>query len=241
MTQPSKPNRIWELDALRGIAILFVVLFHLLFDLQYLLEFRLSDYPLIEWIMRYGGSLFVVLSGLCATLGSRSFRRGLLVFGCGMVISFATVAMVKLGMAGESMIIWFGVLHLLGFSMMVWPLFQKLPVWLLAILGIAIVMQGYYFNTIRVEPRWLFPLGLRRVGFATADYFPIFPEFGWFLLGAVLGKTVYRKKQTLLPRFPAEAAPIRFFRWCGTHSLWIYLLHQPVIYGVLQLILLVKG
>lgn len=236
MTQPSKSNRIWELDALRGIAILFVVLFHLLFDLQSLLHFRLSDYPLIAWIMRYGGTLFVVLSGLCATLGRRSFRRGLLVFGCGMGITFVTVAMVKLGMAGESMIIWFGVLHLLGVCMMVWPLFRKLPVWPLAILGIAIVVQGYYFNTIRVEPRWLFPLGLRPVGFVTADYFPIFPELGWFLLGAVLGKTAYREKQTLLPRFPAEAAPIRFFRWCGRSSLWIYLIHQPILYGILSLL-----
>ena len=235
MTEPKRPNRIWELDALRGICILFVVLFHLLFDLQSLLDFRLSDYPLIAWVMRYGGTLFVLLSGLCATLGSRSFRRGLVVFGCGLVISFVTVAMVKLGMAGENMIIWFGALHLLGFSMMVWPLFKKLPVWLLAVLGIAIVLLGYRFTTIRVEPQWLFPLGLRPVGFATADYFPIFPELGWFLLGAVLGKTAYRNKQTLLPRFPAEAAPIRFFRWCGTHSLWIYLIHQPVLYGILSL------
>jgi uncharacterized membrane protein len=124
--------------------------------------------------------------------------------------------------------------------MMVWPLFQKLPVWLLAILGIVIVMQGYYFNTIRVEPRWLFPLGLRRVGFATADYFPIFPEFGWFLLGAVLGKTVYRKKQTLLPRVNAQAPILRFFCFCGRQSLPIYLVHQPLLSGILTLVTMLK-
>ena len=241
MSQPTKPNRIWELDALRGICILFVVLFHLLYDLQFLLHFRLSDYPLIAWVMEYGGILFVLLSGLCATLGRRSFRRGLLVFACGMVITLVTVGMVKLGMAGESLIIRFGVLHLLSVCMMLWPVFRKLPVWLLAVLGAAVICQGAYFDTIRVEPRWLFPLGLRCVGFASSDYFPIFPFLGWFLLGAVLGRTAYRNKRSLLPRFPSEAAPIRFFRWCGTHSLWIYLLHQPILYGLLEIILLLRG
>ena len=62
----------------------------------------------------------------------------------------------------------------------------------------------------------------------------------YILLGAVLGRTAYRDKKTLLPKVPAEAAPLRFFRWCGTHSLWIYLLHQPVIYGVIEVILLLK-
>ena len=235
MSQPSKPNRIWELDALRGICILFVVLFHLLYDLQGLLHFRLSDYPLIAWIMEYGGILFILLSGLCATLGRRSFRRGVLVFACGMVITLVTAAMVRLGMAGESLIIRFGVLHLLGVCMMLWPVFRKLPVWLLAVLGAAVICQGAYFDTIRVESHWLFPLGLRYVGFASSDYFPVFPFLGWFLLGAVLGRTAYRNKQSLLPNFPSDAAPVRFFRRCGTHSLWIYLLHQPVIYGIVEL------
>ena len=236
MTQPSKPNRIWELDALRGICILFVILFHLLYDLQSLTEFRIVDHPVLFWIMQYGGIVFVLLSGLCVTLGRRSFRRGLLVFGCGTVITLVTCTMAKLGMAHESIIIWFGVLHLLGVCMMVWPLFRKLPVWLLAVIGIAVICQGHYFNTIRVEPHWLFPLGLRYVGFASSDYFPICPNLGWFLLGAVLGRTLYGKKQTLLPKFPAEAAPICFFRWCGRSSLWIYLLHQPILYGILSLL-----
>ena len=240
MSQPSKSNRIWELDALRGICILFVVFFHFLYDLQALAGFRISDYPAVFWIMQYGGILFVLLSGLCATLGRRSFRRGLLVFACGMVITLVTFAMAKLGMAHESIIIRFGVLHLLGVCMMVWPLFKKLPVWLLVVIGIALLCLGQYFDTIRVESHWLFPLGLRYVGFATSDYFPICPNLGWFLLGAVLGRTAYRNKRSLLPRFPSEAAPIRFFRWCGTHSLWIYLLHQPIIYGIMEVVLLVS-
>lgn len=231
-----KPNRIWELDALRGFAVLCVVVLHFLYDLQALMGIPIVENPVVYAIMQYGGILFVVLSGLCATLGRRSFRRGVLVFGCGMGITLVTVVMVKLGMAHESVIIWFGVLHLLGACMMIWPVCKKLPVWVLAVLGVIFVVLGFRFDAMRVESPWFIWLGLRYQGFATSDYFPLFPHLGWFLLGAVLGRTAYRSKTTLLPKFPAEAAPVRFFRWCGTHSLWIYLIHQPVIYGILALI-----
>ena len=228
-----KQQRIWELDALRGFCILCVIVLHFLYDLQAVFGWQLMENPVIYTVMQYGGILFVLLSGLCATLGRRSFRRGVFVFGCGMVITLVTVVMVKLGMMDESVVIWFGVLHLLGICMMVWPLFRRLPVWALLLLGLAMTAAGYWFETILVESRRLFPLGLRYPGFATSDYFPLFPNLGWFLLGAVIGRTAYGEKKSLLPDFPVKFA---FLRWCGTHSLWIYLLHQPVLYGLLMLL-----
>ena len=95
-----------------------------------------------------------------------------------------------------------------------------------------LVGLGYWFSTVTVENPWLFPLGLTAKGFVSGDYFPLLPQLGWFLLGAFLGKTLYRRKTTLFPRFPAQAAPIGALCWCGRHSLWIYLLHQPLLYGL---------
>ena len=57
-----------------------------------------------------------------------------------------------------------------------------------------------------------------------------------FLLGAVLGRVAYRQKQTLLPNVNPEGAVIRFFRFCGTHSLLIYMVHQPLLAGAVGLI-----
>jgi uncharacterized membrane protein len=59
---------------------------------------------------------------------------------------------------------------------------------------------------------------------------------GWFMLGTVLGRTLYRDRQTRLPRVNEQAAPIRFFCFCGRQSLWIYLVHQPLLYAIVAIL-----
>lgn len=235
-----KKERIWELDALRGFCILCVIFIHFMFDLVYFAGLPVTFHPVYLFIQNYGGAIFVILSGLCATLGSRSFRRGLLVFGCGMLITLVTWVMVKLGMATDDVIVRFGVLHLLGVCMMLYPLYKKLPTVPLAFLGLALVILGYTVTNTIVETHLLFPFGFVYPGFASGDYFPILPQLGWFMLGSVLGRTLYREKKTLLPGKAKDFFLIRFFCFCGRQSLWIYLAHQPIVYGLLELVLLLK-
>ena len=133
-------QRIWELDALRGLCILCVIVVHFLFDLQFFIGLDFTLPAWFQFIQQYGGIFFVVLSGCCATLGSRSFRRGLIVFGAGMLISLVTAGMYGLGLSDRTVIVWFGVLHLLGICMMVYPLFRKLPTAPLAALALCIIL-----------------------------------------------------------------------------------------------------
>lgn len=223
-------NRIWELDAFRGFCILGVVIVHFIYDLTVLYSILSWDAPaLFQFIQNWGGVLFLLLSGICATLGSRSLRRGLIVFGCGMICTAVTAGMYWLGMAGEYIIIWFGVLHCLGICMILWAVLRKLPAWLLGILGAVMVALGFWFQGLRVEATWLFPLGLTAPGFSSSDYFPLFPHLGFFLLGSVLGRILYQNKQTLFPKVNPQAPVLRFLGFCGRQSLLIYLLHQPVL------------
>jgi uncharacterized membrane protein len=113
--------RVWELDAFRGICILGMVIVHLLYDLIDLYQLVSWDYPsIIRFLMAWGGILFVVLSGICATLGSKSVRRGLMVLGAGLLVSTVTVGLYHFGFAGKGIIIYFGVLHCLGLCMILW-------------------------------------------------------------------------------------------------------------------------
>ena len=232
-----RPERIWELDAFRGLCILCVIVIHAVFDLRYFAGLNFRLHPVFQFIMDYGGVLFVLLSGICVTLGSHSVRRGAVVFACGLVITGVTEAMIALGMADASVRIQFGVLHLLGFCMMTYPLYRRLPAAAAAGAGVVIVALGYWFDTFLIQSPFWFALGLRAPGFAAGDYFPIFPHLGWFMLGTVRGRTVDKNRRSLLPRMPVNIWPIRFLSACGRHSLWIYLLHQPVVYGILMAVL----
>lgn len=222
-------ERIWELDAFRGLCILFMVGIHFVLDLK---GFLYEGSWLFNLLRTWGSVLFLLISGICVTLGSRSVRRGAVVFAAGVLCSLVTAGMYVLRLASKGIIIWFGILHCLGLCMLLWPLFRKMPLWSLGLCAALFLWLGYWFRTLYVEVPWLFPLGLITTEFSSSDYFPILPNLGWFLTGAVLGRTLYRKKKTLLPRVNVQAAPIRFLSWCGRQSLWIYLLHQPILMGV---------
>ncbi len=231
------------MDAVRGLCILGMICVHLVYDLTGLYD--LVKWELPDWfsvVQRWGGVLFLLISGICVTLGSRSVRRGAIVFACGMLCTAVTAGMYWLKLAEKGIIIYFGVLHCLGACMMLWPAVKKAPTWLVGLLGIVLTGLGLYFQTLPpVSHPALIPLGLMPEDFVTSDYFPLLPNFGFFLLGAVLGRTVSDRKESLLPRVHAGSPALRFLCACGKHSLWIYLLHQPVISGILLGISVLTG
>lgn len=237
-------NRIWELDALRGICILGMMVVHFVFDLNEFAGLGLTMPGWFDFCQRYGHILFILISGICATLASRSFRRGMIVFGAGLLVTGVTLFMVCVLKFNRSLSIFFGILHLLGLCMILFPLFKKLPVWALAVLGAGFVALGVWLAALEpvavsfpsAQGLLLGAIGIRPAGFYSGDYFPIFPNLGWFLLGAVLGRTAYRRRESLLPKVNADFFLLRFFRFCGRHSLWIYLLHQPVLAGLTMLL-----
>lgn len=104
-----KNKRIWELDVFRGFCILCVIVVHLVFDIQTIFGLLDNMPPLYVFIQEYGGTLFVILSGICVTLGSRNIKRGLIVAGGAVIITAVTVLIFE-----PELHIWFGILHLLA-------------------------------------------------------------------------------------------------------------------------------
>ena len=216
-------HRIWELDAIRGLCILAMVAVHLVFDLQ------IPTGPVFDFVQRWGGVLFFLLSGLCATLGRNAPKRGAVVLGAGLLCTAVTWVMCRLQLLPDYMVIRFGVLHCLGLCMLLWPVFLHFPAWTLAVLGAALAALGIYLTEwIIVDFSGFAWLGLLYPGYSSADYFPLLPYLGFFLLGAWLGRALYREKKSLLPHWGNNWF-FRALQWCGRHSLILYLLHQPVL------------
>ena len=224
-------ERVWELDFFRGICIVGVVIVHIVFDLQYFMDMELDTPLLFDIIQKYGSLLFILISGICVTLGHRSIKRGLIVFACGMLITVVTYFITR----SDTDMVWFGILHLLGICMLMYPLLKNIPNSVLILIALITIVLGYWFQTFSVPVKWLFPLGLVSPTFGSGDYFPIFPNLGYFIIGILLGRTVYREKKSILPKVRASNPVIRAFSFLGRHSLWIYLGHQPLVYGIIML------
>ena len=231
-------KRIWELDFARGAALLGMMIIHLIYDLVDL--FGVLNWQLPQWYLVFKnnfGAVFLVISGISVTLGSRCVRRGLTVFGCGFLCTGATLILYLTGMADRSILIYFGVLHCLGVCMLLWPLFRQLPNWMLVPMGLAFAAAGLVLRRYSPDvPAVLIPLGFAPGWFSSSDYFPLLPNLGYFLLGAALGRLLYREPVTRFPRVEAGNMPIRLFCAMGRHSLPIYLLHQPILAALVFLL-----
>ena len=234
-------KRIWELDMLRGFFMILIMLFHLWYDLVYLYGLTALDTAAKQFFFglgnNFGGTPFLLISGLCATIGSKPVKRGLQVLGGGALISAVTTGMYLLNFADKGIIIYFGVLHCIGTCMLLWSLFKKCSPGILLFLGISMIIIGFFLRQqIRVEFPWLVPLGVIPYNFSSSDYFPLLPNLGYFLIGAAAGRKLYPERVSLfscdIPPLQPITAPLCFI---GKHSLIFYLLHQPVMAGAISL------
>ncbi|MBQ7740576.1 MAG: DUF1624 domain-containing protein [Eubacterium sp.] len=239
-------KRIEILDELRGFAILAMIVHHTFLDIGYVLglDWGYNIFDKLCILQPLFWAIFIVISGICSRLSRNTVKRGCIVFAAGLIVTLVTaVIMPKLGMTGAE--IYFGILSCLGACMIItgllMPLIKKTPVAVGVIISIILFAMTYsvgsgslFFGLIKLpaalyKTNYLAPLGFYNSSFKSADYFSLFPWLFMFLFGAFIGK--YAKDGA----FPAwtykkHSKPLAFI---GRNSLWFYLAHQPVIYGIL--------
>ena len=240
-------KRFWEIDVLRGLAILMMVTYHLIFDLTYfgVFPFNISS-GVWWWFARSTAFIFLFLVGISLTLSysrqklmgqkqekknyfPKYLKRGVKLFFLGLLITLATWIFIP-----EDFIV-FGVLHFIGIAIILeYPFLNKK--YLNLILGIIFIIVGFVLAQFTVAYPWLLWLGLKPAGFITVDYFPLLPWLGVVSLGLFAGKTLYPgyKRIFYLPDFSKNPFTV-IFGFLGRHSLLIYLLHQPILIMILYL------
>ena len=233
------------LDELRGLDLLSMIGYHACWDLVFLFGVNLP------WYTGWQGHLwqqsicwvFILLSGFCLPLGHHPLRRGLIVSGAGALVTAVTLLFMP-----EDRVV-FGVLTLLGAAMLITgfmqPLLEKVPAWAGLVVSALLFAATYHTQEgfwqlgpwhLALPGAWYANLFTAFFGFFpwdfySTDYFPLLPWLFLFWTGYFVHRCVGRTHMEPLHR--SLCAPLG---WLGRHSLLIYLLHQPVIYGVLLVV-----
>lgn len=240
-----RQGRYLWIDRLRGITLISMIGYHLCWDLHNLFGVKLSLMGISfshVWQQSICWS-FILLSGYCLSLGKKTWKHGLTLLLCALIIRVAT-AVVE-----PDETIRYGVLFLLGISSLVLGLMRKPLEKVHPVLGIILAL-GIFFLTFDVRKGYIgyeslhlmqIPsafyqspalawLGFPNKTFHSGDYFPILPWLFLFLAGFFL----YR----LFPPNPLKKSRDSggFLAFLGRHSLIIYMIHQPLIYGLCYLL-----
>ncbi len=216
--------RIDELDSLRATALVMMLVLNFVTDLNHFGIMNTETGDQWWWMARIAASLFVGISGVSYFLAHRleydftktSGRTKRLIFWA-FVITIITYIF------EPSAYVRFGVLHLLALaSIVAFPVARK-PEFALGI-GLILLIIPLSSNSNLV---WL---GLRETGFLAVDYFPLNPWLGIFFIGLALASRIYPEGKPLTEiQWPEK------WLWFGRNTLTIYVIHQPILIGLLVL------
>lgn len=227
-------QRITEIDFLRGIAILMMVFFHFLWNLNYFgftaLELYTGFWGLFQKTTAF---IFLFLVGISLAISfnrnkngfeKRFFLRGTKVFVYGLVLTLFSLMFFPF----EPIL--FGVLHLIGASIFFSiPFIQKK--YFNLFFGAAIIVLPLFFDFSSLGNDFFFWAGLS-ASQPALDFFPLIPWFGVVLIGIFSGNTLYPNAK---PVFELSQPAKKFtvaIEFLGKHSLLIYFVHQMVLFPI---------
>lgn len=227
--------RFDRLDALRGLAIVWMALFHFGFDLNHFGFLQPPQNFHRDPLWTTQRTCIVSLFLFCAGLGQavalqtgqgwpRFWRRWAQVAGCAVLVSAGSALMFPRSWIS------FGVLHGVAVMLVICRFSAPLRLWLWPLGALALAMpqlvQHPFFDT--VGTNWI---GLVTKKPITEDYVPVLPWLGVMLWGLAAGQWLLAHRPGLLAG-PVPAAG-RGLAVLGRWSLSFYMLHQPVLIGLL--------
>jgi len=235
VTRVARVTRIDGVDVLRGLAIVAMIAYHFAFDLRYFGVTHTDFEHARSWLGARSTivTAFLALVGVSLSLAgtrdvafARYLRRTARVAGCALLVSAGSYALFP------QTFIYFGVLHCIALvSLVAWPLRTRPLVATCA--GIAVVAAGLALANAHFDPRALSWIGFMTHKPATEDYVPLFPWAGVVLIGIGAGHWLHARAYA--PIAVLADAP-RWLSLLGRHSLFVYMVHQPLMLALLWLV-----
>lgn len=235
----SQGNRSNVVDLMRGFAVALMIVFHFCYDLTYYQFAGFDFYHDPFWLnfRTFIVSLFLLVVGISQSLAfygkvprNRIIKRLLILLVLSLLISIATYFIFP----GRTIV--FGILHFILVASIIALPFTRYPLVSL-ISGITAVFIGNTFTSELFNQSWLHWIGFMQYKPATEDYVPLFPWLGVVLIGIWVGHTLLSSgngRRILNADLPVPGK--RLLEVAGRHSLLIYILHQPILFGLLWVV-----
>lgn len=237
---PGASGRWPLIDAARGVAILAMIVYHAVWDLGYfgLTGIDADEDPLWRWFAHVIAGTFLALVGIGLVLATRNgFRPRRYLRRLAIIVAAALLVTIGTYWVFPEAFVFFGILHCIAAASVLALPFLRLPIWLTAITAaICLAAPQFLAHPFFNDPGWGW-LGLSTVPPATVDYVPVLPWFGVTLAGIVGARlTLAWRDEAMWSRWQPRAFPGRGLVTAGRWSLPIYLVHQPVLFGLAYLL-----
>lgn len=225
-------DRIHLLDFIRGVAIIGMITHHAAFDLTAFYDMKISflDTEMFKVIRTVFALAFIIISGISTNLSHNPIRNGLKVLAIALDVSILTFFITP------EFPIRFGILHFMGTAMLMAAFCKKaliaIPRNIALLLFAALFLITNQIFPINIDLAYFFPFGLIPNNFMSADYYPLIPWIFAFIFGTYLTEPLL-KHQT--PQWVYNFK-CPFINFLGRHTLWVFLVHQPLLLGLFWLI-----
>ena len=247
-TDTAAKKRIFLIDEIRGLAVLCMIFYHAFYVFDSFFDWEWADalFKFFMPVQPFFAGIFIFICGISCTLSRSNLKRGLVLLGIALGMTFVTAfIMPKLGFVECE--IYFGILHFLSLSILIYTALSKKIGKTSLFTGIVVCVLLYAFTS-RIgegvlaygnlisfklseklyETNYLVPIGIYNSDFFSADYFPLFPDIFIFFAGVFAGKHFISKGY---PDWCYENK-LPFFSFLGRNALVIYIAHMPLIFGV---------
>jgi len=232
-----RSRRVDAVDCARGLALVGMAFYHLGWDLA---DFRLAS-PMLPFttgmrlLSHVVASAFLLLVGASLALAHRNglnvrafWRRFAIVAGAAALVTAGSFVF------APSEPITFGILHCIAVASLVAAPFVTAPAWACLAMGLAAIVAPQLGQSALFDPPWLLWLGLGKALPNTLDWRPLMPWAGVVFLGLAAARLPGVLEWLKRPgRWRAVSAPSRAISFAGRHSLPVYLIHQPILIGLL--------
>ncbi len=232
-------RRVEAIDLARGFALLAMAIYHFTWDLEFFGYVEPGMTAVGGWRLfaRCIASSFLFLVGVSLWMAhgrgirwNGFWRRFAMVAGAAAAITIAT------WFAVPDAFIFFGILHQIAFASLAGLLFLRLPVVLVLVAAVAVVALPMAVRFESFDHWALWWLGLAPVAPRSNDFVPVFPFFAAVLFGIAAARLATASGLLETPRTLGTGTWSRPFRFAGKHSLAVYLIHQPILIGLVFLV-----